>query len=82
MKQNWKAALFKVIVVISAITGGMAVPKNTVANAAVYIPDPNLRAVIEAELGKSVGMPITTDEMAALIHIDAKKTQHPRFNRT
>lgn len=73
LKQNWKASLFRVIVVISTIAGGMAVPFNAVVNAAVYIPDPNLRAVIETELGKPSSIPITTDEMATLIHIDAQE---------
>ena len=30
----------------------------------VDIPDPNLRAVIEAELGKAVNAPITADELS------------------
>ena len=39
---------------------------------AVEIPDPNLRTVIEAELGVTAGSPITIDEMATLTHLDAE----------
>ena len=36
---------------------------------AVYIPDVNLRAVIEEALGKAPGAPITAEEMATLINL-------------
>ena len=36
---------------------------------AVYIPDVNLRAVIEEALGKASGAPITAEEMATLINL-------------
>ena len=36
---------------------------------AVYIPDVNLRAVIEEALGKASGAPITADEMATLMNL-------------
>ena len=38
----------------------------------VDIPDPNLRAAIEAELGKASGAPITADEMATLTRLEAR----------
>ena len=38
----------------------------------VDIPDPNLRAAIEAELGKALGAPITLDEMATLTGFAAR----------
>ena len=38
---------------------------------AVNIPDPNLRAAIEAELGKAPGDTITTDDMANLTRLSA-----------
>ena len=38
---------------------------------AVNIPDPNLRAVIEKELGKASGDTITTDDMANLTRLSA-----------
>ena len=38
----------------------------------VDIPDPNLRAAIEATFGKVSGDPITAAEMATLIYFDAK----------
>ena len=37
----------------------------------VSIPDPNLRTVIEALLGKAAGSPITAEEMSRLTRIDA-----------
>ena len=37
----------------------------------VYIPDANLRAVIEERLGKAAGTPITSDEMLRLTSIEA-----------
>ena len=37
----------------------------------VDIPDPNLRAAIEAELGKPAGTPITAAEMATLTEFSA-----------
>ena len=39
---------------------------------AVNIPDPNLRAAIEAELGKAPGDTITTDDMANLTQLEAR----------
>ncbi|MCY4552617.1 MAG: leucine-rich repeat domain-containing protein, partial [Candidatus Poribacteria bacterium] len=36
---------------------------------AVYIPDVNLRAVIEEALGKASGAPITAEEMATLVNL-------------
>ena len=35
----------------------------------VYIPDPNLRSVIEAALDKTPGAPITAEEMATLVDL-------------
>ena len=40
----------------------------------VDIPDSNLRTVIEAELGKAAGAPITADEMATLTQLEARKS--------
>ena len=39
----------------------------------VYIPDPNLRTVIEEILGKASGATITTEDMARLTRIDAQE---------
>ena len=39
---------------------------------AVEIPDPNLRTIIESNLGVITGAPITTDEMATLTHLNAE----------
>ena len=43
---------------------------NAVAEAAIDIPDPNLRAAIEEALGKTSGAPITADEMATLTRLE------------
>ena len=40
-----------------------------IPGASVYIPDPNLRAFIEEELGKTSNAPITVEEMATLHRI-------------
>ena len=45
---------------------------NTTAEAAVALPDQNLRAAIENVLGKLSGTPITLSEMAALTRIEAR----------
>jgi len=42
---------------------------------AVYIPDVNLRAVIEEALGKASGAPITAEEMATLVNL---RTAHSK----
>ena len=39
---------------------------------AVEIPDPNLRTIIESNLGVITGAPITVDEMATLTHLNAE----------
>ena len=45
---------------------------NTTAEAAVALPDQNLRAAIETALGKAKGDPITPSEMATLTDLVAK----------
>ena len=37
---------------------------------AVEIPDPNLRTIIESNLGGITGTPITADKMATLTHLN------------
>ncbi len=44
-----------------------------VSNAQVEIPDPNLRAKIEAALGKNSGEPITDVEMKTLTRLEARE---------
>ena len=39
---------------------------------AVEIPDPNLRTIIESNLGVITGTPITADDMATLTHLNAE----------
>ena len=38
----------------------------------VFIPDPNLRTVIEKALSKASGAPITASDMAQLTHLEAR----------
>ena len=60
------------IVSVSAAGIEGTVTFNAVAEAAVDIPDPNLRVAIETALGKVPGTPIVSAEMAALTHLEAK----------
>ncbi len=45
---------------------------TAVAGAAIVIPDPNLRAAVENDLGKRSGTPIAPADMANLTHLEAK----------
>ena len=58
---------------VSAVGGGQPVVFNAVAEAAINIPDPNLRAVIEGALSKVTGDPITASEMATLTRLEASE---------
>ena len=49
----------------------LSIPLTATAQT-VDIPDPNLRAAIEAELGKAPGDTITADEMATLAQLEAR----------
>ena len=59
---------------VSAVGFEHLVTFDAVAEAAVDLPDPNLRAAIETALGKVSGAPITADEMATLTHLEAPET--------
>ena len=52
-----------------------------IPGASVHIPDPNLRAAIEASLGKAPGVPITVEEMATLTETRCARQRHSRFDR-
>ena len=56
---------------VSAAGVGQSVVFNVVPEAAVNIPDPNLRAAVEAALNKAKGDPITPSEMATLNRFEA-----------
>ena len=58
---------------VSAAGVEQSVVFNAVAEAAINIPDPNLRAVIEDELSKVTGDPITASEMATLTRLEANE---------
>ena len=51
---------------------GVTVEFDAVIAEPVVIPDPNLRAAIEAELGKASGATITTADMANLTELEAE----------
>ena len=55
---------------VSAAGIGQPVTFNTVAEAAIDIPDTNLRTVVETALGKADGDPITPSEIAALMSLE------------
>ena len=56
---------------VSAVGIDNTVTFNAVAEAAVDLPDPNLRAAIETTLGKAKDDPITPSEMATLTRLEA-----------
>ena len=58
---------------VSAAGVGQSVVFNAVAEAAINIPDPNLRAVIEGALSKVTGDPITASEIAMLTRLEANE---------
>ena len=49
-----------------------------IPGAGVYIPDANLRAAIEAELGKTAADVITVKDMERFTHLDARNYDEPR----
>ena len=59
---------------VSAVGIEGTVSFNATAEAAIDIPDTNLRAAVEAALDKAKGDPITPSEMAALTHLEASET--------
>ena len=59
-------------VFVSAAGIEQAVTFNAVAEAAVDIPDANLRTVIETALGVASGVPIVSSEMETLTHLEAR----------
>ena len=48
---------------------------SDVVKEGVHIPEPNLRIAIEAALSKTVGIPITTDEMETLTHLEVTEAE-------
>ena len=48
---------------------------SDVVEEGVHIPEPNLRAAIEAALGKTAGIPITTDEMETLTRLEVTEAE-------
>ncbi len=59
---------------IPALQGrGVTVEFDDVITELVDIPDPNLRAAIEAQLGKAAGDTITTADMATLTRLEAEE---------
>ena len=61
------------IVVVMLLIYGLHGTFSGEAGAEVTIPDDNLRAAIEAELGKASGAPITVAEMATLTELNARE---------
>ena len=57
-------------------------PPEQLPGTAVHIPDPNLRAAIAEELGKSPNAPITVEDMEGIGGTDARNGRYPRFDRT
>ena len=59
-------------VFVSAAGIEQAVTFNAVAEAAVDIPDANLRAAVETALGVASGAPIVSSEIETLTHLEAR----------
>ena len=57
---------------VSAAGIEQTVTFNAVAEAAIDIPDPNLRAAVEIAIGRPPGAPIVSSEMETLIHLEAR----------
>ena len=59
---------------VEANAEGITVSFNAMAEAAVDIPDPNLRVVVETTLGVASGAPIVPSEMETLTRLEAQNT--------
>ena len=75
-RDSWTSKFSEVIFALDfpekRATPSIATQTERIPGETVYIPDPNLRAVIEEALGKTPGVPITVEDMATLEVIDAE----------
>ena len=59
----------------------MTLLETTTEEHGLYVFDPNLRTEIEKALGKTLGSPITIDDMATLTSLEARFDDIKRFDR-
>ena len=70
-RDTWTSKFSEIVFALDFPDVAISVDRQTerIPGASVYIPDPNLRAVIEENLGKTPNAPITVEEMATLERI-------------
>ncbi|MDE0688029.1 MAG: leucine-rich repeat domain-containing protein [Candidatus Poribacteria bacterium] len=70
-RDTWTSKFSEIVFALDFPDVVISVDQQTerIPGASVYIPDPNLRAFIEEELGKTPNAPITVEEMATLHRI-------------
>ncbi len=70
-RDTWTSKFSEIVFALDFPEAAISVDPQTerIPGASVYIPDPNLRAVIEENLGKTPNAPITVEEMATLERI-------------
>ena len=70
-RDTWTSKFSEIVFALDFPDVAISVDQQTerIPGASVYIPDPNLRAVIEENLGKTPNAPITVEEMATLERI-------------
>ena len=70
-RDTWTSRFSEIVFALDFPDVAISVDQQTerIPGASVYIPDPNLRAFIEENLGKTPNAPITVEEMATLERI-------------
>ena len=74
-RDTWTSKFSEIVFALDFPDVAISVDPQTerIPGASVHIPDPNLRAFIEEELGKTPNAPITVEEMARLHRISPKE---------
>ena len=71
-RDTWTEQFSEVVLALDfperSVVGPVDAQTERIPGESVYIPDVNLRAVIEEALGKAPGAPITAEEMATLVN--------------
>ena len=67
-RDTWTSKFSEIVFALDFPDVAISVDPQTerIPGASVYIPDPNLRAIIEENLGKTPNTPITVEEMATM----------------
>ncbi|RKU19256.1 hypothetical protein C6500_11190 [Candidatus Poribacteria bacterium] len=74
-RDTWTSKFSEIVFALDFPDVAISVDPQTerIPGASVYIPDPNLRAFIEEELGKTPNAPITVEEMETLHRISPEE---------